>query len=116
MVDTYDNKLTDITLCGCWAQLRRKFVEAIPSKKAKDTPLTSAENGRDYCNQLFFIEDELKNLSPEERFCKRLEMEKPVLEAFWCWLSGTERIKRFSSWKSSYLCTEPKNLHGELSS
>ena len=82
------NKLSGITRCGCWAHLRRKFVEAIPDKKAKDAPLTSAEIGRDYCNQLFKMEEDLKDLTPEERYSKRLELEKPVLEAFWCWLEN----------------------------
>lgn len=87
------NKLSDIIRCGCWAHLRRKFVEAVPSKKAKDAPPTSAETGRNYCNQLFRIEEDLKNLSFEERFCKRLELEKPVLEAFWYWLDGLNVLK-----------------------
>ena len=82
------NKLDGIIRCGCWAHLRRKFVEAIPGRKAKDTPLTSAEIGRDYCNRLFKIEEGLANLLPEERYCRRLELEKPVLEAFWCWLEN----------------------------
>lgn len=80
------NKLTGITRCGCWAHLRRKFVEAIPAKKAADAPLTAAEIGRDYCNQLFRIEESLKGLSAEARYLQRQELEKPVLEAFWCWL------------------------------
>ena len=87
------NKLDDIIRCGCWAHLRRKFVEAIPDKKAADAPLTSAEIGRDYCNQLFKVEESLKDLTPEERFCKRLELEKPILEAFWCWLESLNVLK-----------------------
>lgn len=87
------NKLDGITRCGCWAHLRRKFVEAIPTKKAEGSPLTNAEIGRDYCNQLFRVEESLKDLSPEERFCKRLELEKPILEAFWCWLEKLEPLK-----------------------
>ena len=87
------NKLDGITRCGCWAHLRRKFVEAIPDKKAADAPLTSAEIGRDYCNQLFKVEESLKNLTPEARFCKRLELEKPILEAFWCWLESLNVLK-----------------------
>ena len=58
------NKLTDITRCGCWAHLRRKFVEAIPTKKSSDS-LTSAEIGRDYCDRLFQVEATLKDLTPE---------------------------------------------------
>lgn len=87
------NKLSGITRCGCWAHLRRKFVEAIPTKKAMDAPLTNAEIGRDYCNQLFKIEDSLKAFSPEERYCKRFELEKTVLEAFWCWLDHLSVLK-----------------------
>lgn len=87
------NKLDGITRCGCWAHLRRKFVEAIPTKKAEGMPLTNAEIGRDYCNQLFVVEESLKGLSPEERFCKRLELEKPILEAFWCWLEKLTPLK-----------------------
>lgn len=78
------NKLEVITRCGCWAHLRRKFVEAIPSKKDEGSPLTNAEIGRDYCNTLFKIEERLKDLSPKGRSCKRQELEIPVLEAFWC--------------------------------
>ena len=87
------NKLDGITRCGCWAHLRRKFVEAIPDKKAADAPLTSAEIGRDFCNQLFKVEESLKDLTPKERFCKRLELEKPILEAFWCWLESLNVLK-----------------------
>ena len=87
------NKLDGITRCGCWAHLRRKFVEAIPDKKAVDAPLTSAEIGRDFCNQLFKVEESLKDLTPKERFCKRLEVEKPILEAFWCWLESLTVLK-----------------------
>lgn len=87
------NKLDGIIRCGCWAHLRRKFVEAIPDKKTADAPLTSAEIGRDYCNQLFKAEENLKYLTPKERFCKRLELEKPILEAFWCWLESLNVLK-----------------------
>lgn len=56
------NKLAGIIRCGCWAHIRRKFIEAIPFKKT-GTELTTAEISRDYCNQLFEIESRLKDLS-----------------------------------------------------
>lgn len=87
------NKLSGITRCGCWTHLRRKFVEAIPSKKGNGAPPTTAEQGRDYCSHLFKIEEDLKVLSSEERFHKRLELEKPVLDAFWCWLENLNVLK-----------------------
>ncbi len=88
------NKLQGITRVGCWAHLRRKFVEAIPPRKDPNSPPTSAEIGRQYCDKLFSIEDGLKDLSPEQRFCKRLELEKPVLEAFWCWLDSLNTLPK----------------------
>ena len=87
------NKLSGITRVGCWAHLRRKFVEAVPTEKSSDAPPTSAEIGRQYCDKLFSIEDSIKDMSPEEKFRKRLELAKPVLEAFWCWLDSMNALK-----------------------
>lgn len=101
------NKLTDITRCGCWAHLRRKFVEAIPTKKSSDS-LTSAEIGRDYCDRLFQVEATLKDLTPEERFTKRLELEKPILEAFWCWLESLNVLKGSALAKAVTYATNQK--------
>lgn len=87
------NKLNGIIRCGCWAHLRRKFLEAIPERKTDAAPFTNAETGRDYCNRLFKIEEELADLTPEKRYDKRHELEKPVLEAFWCWLKNLTVLK-----------------------
>ena len=81
------NKLKNVTRCGCWAHLRRKFVEAIPDKKAGG-PKTNAEIGRDYCSNLFKIEEDLKILDVSERFTKRLELERPILDEFWDWIEN----------------------------
>ena len=86
------SKLTDVTRCGCWAHLRRKFIEAIPSKSLTDKS-TNAEIGRDYCDKLFEIERTLKTLSAKDRKEQRLKQAKPVLEAFWCWLENLEVLK-----------------------
>ena len=87
------NKLEGVKRCACWAHLRRKFVEAMPNKSAKGAPKTNAQIGRDYCDKLFRIEGELADLSPQERQLKRLELEKPVLEAFWRWLESLNPLK-----------------------
>lgn len=68
-------------------------MEAIPDKKAKDAPLTISEIGIDYCNQLFEIEKNLADLSPDERKTERHRLEKPVLEAFWSWLDTLTPLK-----------------------
>lgn len=76
------NKLKDVTRCGCWAHLRRKFVEAIQTRKSNPASLTSAEIGRDYCNQLFKIEESLKDLSPKERFLNVSNWKNQFLRLF----------------------------------
>ena len=47
----------------------------------------AAEEGLDYCNKLFEIERKLADLSDEERYQKRLEQSKPVLDDFLAWLN-----------------------------
>jgi transposase len=86
-------KVEGVTRCGCWAHLRRYFVDAIPDKKAAGAPRTNAEIGRDYCNELFEIEKALTSLSSDKRKSERLRLEKPVLEAFWCWLDSLTPLK-----------------------
>lgn len=64
-------------------------MEAVPTgKRLESKPPTPAEIGRDYCNRLFKIEETLAGLTPDERYLKRLELEQPVLEAFWCWIDS----------------------------
>lgn len=88
-VDGYDgyNGMSDITLVGCWAHARRKFDEALKALPAaqKSTP-TVAQEGLDFCNQLFAIERELHDVTPKERYEGRLKRSRPVLDAFWAWL------------------------------
>ncbi len=81
------HKVVNATHCGCWAHLRRKFVEALQVKRPEDTS-TTAEIGIQYCNKIFDIEAKLADKTAEERYAKRLELEKPVLEAFWAWLDS----------------------------
>ena len=51
--------------------------------KGKRSP--TAEQGVAYCTQLFELEKECKDLSPEGRKKQRLEREKPVLDAMLAW-------------------------------
>ncbi len=79
------NKVPHVTRCMCWAHLRRKFVEALPSD-LKNPSNTLAGKGLQFCNKLFEIEKSLKDLEPDTRKKQRLEYETPILEAFWSWI------------------------------
>lgn len=86
------NRLTDIIRCGCWAHLRRCFFDALPKKKGASAEASPAYIGFTYCEQLFQIEKTLKDLQPEERQKKRIELERPVLDAFWKWIDGMNAL------------------------
>jgi transposase len=79
------NALEDVTRCGCYAHLRRKFEEALPKKKPPPGD-SQAAIGLDYCNQLFALEKQWVDLTPEQRLKERQEHSKPVLDAYWSWL------------------------------
>lgn len=81
-----DGKLPEnIRVVGCWAHARRKFDEALqtlPKEKRKDS---LAAAGECYCSRLFQMEKSFVELTPEERYEKRLKLEKPVLDALLAW-------------------------------
>jgi hypothetical protein len=60
-----------------------------------------AKQGLKYCNQLFAIERDLKEATPEERFAARQARSLPVIEAYHTWL------------KQQRSRTLPKSLTGQ---
>lgn len=82
------NNLPGIKRCCCFAHLRRYFVEAVPKGKELDYSNPAAQ-GVQYINRLFEHErySAAKNHTHEQRHAYRLEKEKPILEAFWKWIS-----------------------------
>lgn len=86
------NSVQDVTQLGCFAHARRGFTDALKSlPKGSVQSKTNAQEGLDFCNRLFQIERDLKDLSTEERYQKRLEQSKPVLESFLSWLKIKEQ-------------------------
>lgn len=116
--DGYDgyNKLKNAIRCGCWAHVRRKFVDALPSDKEL-LPTSMSAVGVEYCNKLFMLEREFENLSPEERYVQRQEKSKAVLDEFFAWVEkisvsgGTNLSKAVS-----YAKAERKYLYRFLES
>ena len=74
----------DVTRIGCLAHLRRKFTDAEKAApKGKKSPTITTAIA--YCSKVFQIEEELADLSCEERYRQRLVRVKPVLEEFFSW-------------------------------
>lgn len=80
------HKVENVTLVGCWAHARREFSDVLKALPPNSLKPVAATEGLKFCNKLFAIERELKELAPDERYKKRLEKSKPVLEAFLSWL------------------------------
>ena len=75
----------NIRVVGCLAHARRKFDEALQTIPQEDRKESLAAIGECYCTRLFQLEEALAELTPEERYAKRLELEKPVLDALLAW-------------------------------
>ena len=86
-------KVAGIKRSLCWAHCRRYFVESIPlDSTGKEISGSKGAEGREFINLLFKLEEEMKNLSHEERKEKRQEASKAILEAFWSWVLETSEI------------------------
>ena len=82
------HKLENVISVGCFAHVRRKFVEAAEVTAKNKSSLNLANKALEDLQQIFAWESFCENLSPEERQKKRLEKEKPLMEAFLAWLEG----------------------------
>jgi transposase len=71
----------------CNAHARRKFDEALKSlpKEAADKNCV-AQEGLNFFEELYKIEKVLHDVSPQERYERRLEKSKPLLDKFYQWL------------------------------
>ena len=91
--EAYHKLPEEIVVVGCLAHARRKFDEALkimqPGQREGSGPLV----GKRYCDQLFAIEKNLAELSPEDRHQLRQEQAKPVLDAFLSWLHSQNLTK-----------------------
>ena len=75
----------------CRAGTYRAF---LPAWQHVVVALIPAEVGLAYCNKLFFLEKQFRDLTPEERKDRRLEIEVPVWESFYAWLEQLNPVKR----------------------
>ena len=74
-----------ITMFGCWAHARRKFVDAL------ETDRKHATEAIVYIRKLYEVESKAEEakLNPEERKAKRLEISYPTIQVFEKWMLDT---------------------------
>ena len=111
------NKVHGAERAGCWAHMRRKWLEAMP--EGADAKTCKAAQGYEFCNRLFELERQFEQLTAEERLRQRREKSGPVLEAYWKWLDmiprPTGKLKdavTYAQNQKAHLCAFLE--HGEI--
>jgi transposase len=111
------NKVPGVIRAGCWAHVRRKWLEAMPKGATRNN--SKAARGYELCNRLFAAERDMEWLSSAERQTQRLEKSRPILDEYWAWLDTicqpVGKLKdavTYSRNQKEYLCTFL--AHGEI--
>ena len=81
----YYNAVANVVHVACWAHARRKFEEAYKANPGTEEKPSPAAKGLALVSCLFKDEQLMEELTPEERKDKRLEWEKPHLDALLAW-------------------------------
>jgi len=85
----YKSLPDEISIVCCFAHARRKFTDALVALKdhpADDKKKTIAGKGKEYCDALFLIEKDIKDMDFTERKNERQKRALPILENMHDWL------------------------------
>jgi transposase len=104
-------KLTDVTRCGCWAHLRRKFIEALPDDK-EAAKTSNAATAIEYIDKLFELERDCK--TDEDRQKQRQKSEKTLIDEFYTWLETLNPAGLGLSKAVGYALSQKKYLKAYL--
>jgi len=92
--EAYHSLGSGITIFGCCAHVRRKFDEALKALPERDREGSNTLRGKRYCDRLFMLEREFADLMPQERYEKRQELSKPVLDEFFAWAVSLNAVPK----------------------
>ena len=110
----YHNLGSNVINVGCLVHARRKFHDVIKLNK-KDGANQNAAKAVGYFTKIFKLEDSLAKKSVEERYQKRLELEKPILDELFAWaekLAVTPKSKLGEA--VTYLLNQKQYLYNYL--
>jgi transposase len=91
MTDAYQgyNAVPDVTHCYCWSHMRRYWHRALP----KNPKGSKAKIGLAFCDKLFELERQLKELPSGERYMKRNQHAKFILHAYFAWVESLKVLE-----------------------
>lgn len=83
-----------ITVIGCWAHVRRRFENVLKTTPKAQQKGSNGERGVGYINALFSLERQFSDLTPQERYQRRLEESKPISDAFFAWVVSLNALPK----------------------
>lgn len=115
--DSLDRKNPDIIFAGCWAHGRRRFAEAvkaIPKGKRESARETIAYQALKQIAAIYHQDNELSDLTAEQRKQERQLTVKPLVESFFAWAKEVRDQNSLSKTKTleglNYCLNHKKNL------
>ena len=82
----------EVNHAECWAHTRRYFYDSVPLDNNKKMITTAAGYaGVEYIDELFKVEREIEELTPEEKLEQRKEKSAQILNEFYEWVSLTSQ-------------------------
>ncbi len=78
----------NITVVGCWAHARRKFVDSLKILPKDKQPSSNASKGVAYCDNLFRLERQFALLAHENRLKERERLSRPLIDEFYDWIDS----------------------------
>ena len=113
--EAYHSLGSGITVIGCWAHARRKFDEALKSMAEKDREGSHAQRGKQYCDRLFMLERGFADMTAQNRYKKRQELSKPLLEELYQWAATVNVLPKSATGQARhYLLSQRKYLERYL--
>ena len=100
-----------IVVAGCWAHLKRKFVDVIKTDP-KNAVGTVAFDGNEQIAKIYHEDNKKKDASEEERLAYRQKVIKPLVDDFFEWVKeregkvaseGTNRALKYAINQEKYL-------------
>ena len=107
------NAVESVVRVGCWAHARRKWVDCFEGKKPVEG--SQSEKAFAYVEKIFALEARWKDLPPDERQKHRMAEMKPVMDAYWDFLSSFSSDKDSNLQKAqTYSLNQRKQLEAVL--
>lgn len=107
------NDVESVTRVGCWSHARRKWVDCFEGKKPVEG--SQSEKAFAYAEKIFALEACWRDMSPDERQKHRMAEMKPVMDAYWNFLSSFSSEKDSNLQKAqTYLLHQRKQLEAVL--